>query len=271
MAEPKRTLPEYASPPVIETYLSVQFLLVKKITTRHFGRYFEYVKEHYPQLEIQHPIGQTVEEFGSGVGRVPRVEILTEPDFRCWFIDNSETRLIQVQRDRFILNWRKVKDDDVYPRYDKIKPEFQQEWQRFCQFLDRQELGNPEVNQCEITYINHIEVGDGWKSYGELNKIIACWRGTYSGDFLREPESVGLNAHYVLPENKGRLHITMEPAVRKKDAKEILQLTLTARGQPGSSRLEDILLWFDLGHEWIVRGFTDYTTEKMHKHWGREL
>jgi len=29
--------------------------------------------------------------------------------------------------------------------------------------------------------------------------------------------------------------------------------------------------WFDLGHEWIVKGFTDFTTEHMHEIWGRKI
>jgi hypothetical protein len=59
----------------------------------------------------------------------------------------------------------------------------------------------------------------------------------------------------------------MQPAIRRKDAKEILRVSITARGRPVSSELHDIEDWFDLGHEWIVRGFADITTGEMHKHW----
>ena len=29
--------------------------------------------------------------------------------------------------------------------------------------------------------------------------------------------------------------------------------------------------WFDTAHEWIVRGFTDLTTDEAHKLWGRTV
>jgi hypothetical protein len=56
----------------------------------------------------------------------------------------------------------------------------------------------------------------------------------------------------------------MQPAIRKQDAKEIVRLNLTARGKPVSSTPADILDWFDMGHVWIVQGFTDFTTTKIH-------
>jgi hypothetical protein len=63
----------------------------------------------------------------------------------------------------------------------------------------------------------------------------------------------------------------MQPAIRRTDAKEILQLNLTARGKPESSTLQHLLDWLDLGHEWIVNGFTDFTTKAMHDHWGKQV
>lgn len=268
-----RTLPEYEQPPVIETLLSVQFGPLAQFSILHFGLYWAKIRADYPHYEVQPPLGPSVEQFGEEIWKQPGIkfEIVHGPEVRCWFIDKSGTRLIQVQRDRFIHNWRRVKDEDVYPRYANIKPKFIEEWQGFCRFVDEAELGKPEVNQCEVTYVNHIELGRGWKSYGELNRVIACWSGVYSGNFLSAPESVLVNASFVIPEQKGRLHIAMQRAIRTRDAKEVLQLSLTARGKPASSRLEDILEWFDLGHEWIVRGFTDFTTREMHKLLGRTL
>jgi uncharacterized protein (TIGR04255 family) len=127
------------------------------------------------------------------------------------------------------------------------------------------------VNQCEVTYVNHIHLGQGWKSYGELKNVIACWSGEISGSFLPEPESVNIGTRYVLPDGKGRLHVLMQPAIRRTDAKEILQLNLTARGKPDSSASQHLLEWMDLGHEWIVKGFTDFTSKTMHELWGRQV
>jgi hypothetical protein len=73
-----------------------------------------------------------------------------------------------------------------------------------------------------------------------------------------------LEARYPMPEG-GRLRVMMQPAIRRQDAKEVLQLTLRARGRPRRPELGASLEWFDLGHEWIVRGFTGLTTAAMHE------
>lgn len=272
MADAIRTLPDYENPPVIETYLGVQFPPLIEFSIPHFGLYWSKVRGDYPEVQVQPPLGLVIEQFGSGTFVQPRVgvEVVTVPEIRCWFIEKSRTMLTQLQRDRFIHNWRKLKPDDVYVHYDRIKPKFVEEWKRFCLFLDEAGLGKPDVNQCEMTYVNHIELGQGWNSYAELNNVIAPWSGVYSGDFLPAAESLTIGARYVLPGKRGRLHIQMQPAITQ-DGKEILQLNLTARGTPKSISLEDILEWFDLGHEWIVRGFTDFTRKEMHTIWRRKL
>lgn len=272
MAVSERT-PDYERPPVVETYLGVQFTPLAQFSIPHFGLYWTKIRENYPGFQVQSPLRPMIEQFGAGQFVQPKlgVELVSVPDIRCWFIDKSGTMLTQVQRGRFIHNWRKLKPEDVYVHYDRIKPSFSEQWKTFCEFLDETALGKPEVNQCEMTYVNHIELGQGWKSYGQLNKVVASWSGTSSGNFLPVPESVNISARYVLPDKKGRLHIEMQPAIRQQDAKEVLQLNLTARGKPESSNLENILEWFDLGHEWIVRGFTDFTAKEMHNFWGRKI
>ena len=268
------TLPDFTNPPVIETVLSLQFAPLGKIGIPHFGLYWQKIRNKYPRFELHPTLVSVTEEFEQGlfhqkIGLSIGPGFAFEPRVRCWFIDESENRLLQIQNDRFICNWRKVKGDEVYPRYEGIRDKFEEEWVRFCAFLQEENLGAPEVNQCEVTYVNHIEHNRGWEGYGELDKVIACWSGSYSGTFLPSPEKVNLNVHYRLPGKEGRLHISLEPVLRSRDAVEVLQLNLSARGAPSSSNVEDILRWLDLGRNWVVRGFTDFTTGSMHELWGR--
>ena len=79
---------------------------------------------------------------------------------RLWMVNDNDTRLIQVQPDRLVVNWRKVGGDDVYPRYEAIREQFTAVVDKFSAFLAEQELDELRVNQCEITYINHIPVSD---------------------------------------------------------------------------------------------------------------
>ncbi|ULA59829.1 MAG: hypothetical protein LZF60_160159 [Nitrospira sp.] len=263
---------DYSKPPVIETVISVQFLPVKGLSNLLFGLYWRKIRSEFPHSELRPPLGQVTEEFGSRSRRLVNfgIEVTQEPDLRCWFLDSGRNQIIQVQRDRFIYNWQKVSGNEIYPRYETIREKFLAEWGRFIEFLGEEKLSVPVVNQCEVTYVNHIEYDQGWKTFGELDKVISPWSGKYSGNFLPAPEKVGLSSSYILPDNQGRLHVSMQPVIRTRDAREVLQLSLTARGAPASSDTKDIMRWIDLGRQWVVEGFTDFTTAEFHALWERK-
>jgi uncharacterized protein (TIGR04255 family) len=266
-------LPAFDNPPVIETLLGVQFVPLQSFSILHFGLYARQISSEYPTHEIHPALNPALEDFEASPSAGPRIgiSVVAEPDLRCWFIDPTFTQLIQVQRDRFIRNWRKIKPDQVYPHYHDLRPRFQADWERFCLFLQQEGIGTPEVKQCEVTYVNHIELGKGWESYGETDKAIRLVSAPTAGGFLGQPEVVHLNTSYVMPEKKGRLHVVVQPVISRPLGKEVIQLTLTARGRPVASGLRDLLEWFDLGHEWVVRGFAELTTREMHATWGRTL
>lgn len=149
-------------------------------------------------------------------------------------------------------------------------PSSQRGWEEFYAFVLEEGLGSPEALQCEVAYINHIEVGQGWESMEDLSGIFPAWSGLSSKEFLPTPEGVHLRTSFLIPDGQGRLHVQVQPAIRSSDLIQILQVTLTARGAPRKGGTAEILEWFDLGHEWVVRGFVDFTSTKMHELWKRE-
>jgi len=271
MANQKKSLPKFKDPPVIETVLDVHFALLEQFSIPHFGLYWDKIRDKYPVISVHPPLSivtdQSVLEKKS-LGQ-PKVKFISGDHVRCWFIDKEQNHLIQVQKDRFIFNWRKVTGTELYPSFDKFKPKFKTEWTKFCSFLDSEGIPTPQVKQCEVTYVNHFEIGRETNSFGEIAKVMNLWKSQKSDSFLPNPDIVRFNTSFSFPDKKGKLHISLEPTLRGRDAKEIIQLRLIARGQPQSSNLEDILAWFEIGHEWIVKGFTDLTTSEMHKLWGR--
>jgi uncharacterized protein (TIGR04255 family) len=183
---------------------------------------------------------------------------------------DNRVQLIQLQHDRFVHNWRKVTGTETYPRYPAVREELHQQWTRFCDFLRDEKLERPKINQCEVTYVNHFEYGQGWKGYGELDRVIeALATPKPKNRFLPDPERVGMQVTYRLENDAGRLHVSFEPVIRARDGQEVLQMNLTARGAPRASDDDAALAWLDLGRKWVVRGFADFTTETMHKVWGR--
>lgn len=179
--------------------------------------------------------------------------------------------MVQLQNNKFIVNWRQGDSDADYPRYESfVRPLFERNWKRFADFLASEGLGSPDVIQCEATYVNHLPQGDGWDSLGDWSNVFRPLSAMCVHEFLPSVETGKFNFNYLLPDRCGRLRIVANFAIRNQDAKPIINLQLSARGKPDSSQEDDIMRWLDLGREWIVRGFTDLTTDAMHQIWGRE-
>jgi uncharacterized protein (TIGR04255 family) len=195
------------------------------------------------------------------------VQLVDAPELRCWFQREDGSRLLQLQSNRFILNWQKSSSEAEYPRFHNLKPEFASAWKLFTGFLSETKLEVPKILQCEITYVDLFPRGSGWNSYGELHQLtpmIAPAKLT-----LGTPEAVTLNVRFPLPEERGRLYAVFQPAIRATDGKEVMRLDLTARGAPRHASIDEALNWFDFGHNWAVRAFLEITTSNMQQLWGK--
>lgn len=265
-------LPDFLQPPVDEVALSIQFAPVPSFNLAYFGLFWQRLRKEYPRFEVRPPIANVTEQFGpsAGIGRQVGLALIEIPEIRCWLLDQTGNHLIQIQHDRFVHNWRKLTGTETYPRYPSLREELEKQWGRFRDFLKEEKLEVPKVNQCEVLYVNNIEYENGWSGYGELDKVIASLATPKAKNkFLPQPERMSMNVVYRLEENAGRLYVTFGPVLRGRDGKEVLQMTLTARGAPNSSSEEDVFAWLDLGRKWVVRGFADFTTNTMHKVWGK--
>jgi uncharacterized protein (TIGR04255 family) len=266
-------LPEFEKPPVSEVAMGVEFLPLANWRSPHAGLYWGRINKEYPQTEVQPPLPSQIEKFGEEFWAQPafRVELANPDSNRSWFLADPATKLVQVQRDHFIINWRKVRGDEVYPRYLKeIRPRFEREWKHFCGFLVEQKIGTVSVQQCELTYVNDVLKDDGWSSFAEALTLFEPWWKRGSDGFLPIPETVTVMGSVQMPNQSGRLHFSAQHVRRTIDNREAIQLRLVARGRPLSGEDKDILNWMDLAHEWIVRGFTDLTSARAHKLWGRK-
>jgi len=187
---------------------------------------------------------------------------------RVFFLDQTRNFLIQVQPSRFLSNWRRIQDNDVYPRFDRIFDAFKANWRRFLAFLQASRVEAPAVNQYELTYIDHVLEGDVTLPAGIEESIpVFAWSKARSTNFLPAPGAVGLNMQFALPSAKGVLHVTINHGQRSTDRKNVLVMNLTARG-PGRPDAGDLDEWFAVAHEWTVKGFRDLTSLTAHAKWG---
>jgi uncharacterized protein (TIGR04255 family) len=272
-------LPDFVKPPVTEVVLGMQFARLPQLRNITICRLWqEHYKSRFPDVEEHPPIGRAVEKFGviTGPPSFRVVGMDSPPVPRYWFVNGAGaagTELVQVQQDRFLRNWRKMGDADQYPRYERIREWFQRDASTFLAFVEANKLGEVIPDQCEVTYVNHIFPSGVWKHHGEVGKVVSFWSGQHSDDFLPPEEDATLTARYIIPDQKkeplGRLSVTVQPAYAKDTEEHVLQMTLVARGRPIGEGMAGVLKFFDLGREWVVRGFASITTRVMHQTWER--
>jgi len=190
------------------------------------------------------------------------------PMNRFWLLSSDESRLVQVQRDFFALNWRKMTESSQYPRYRQLRKSFGQYLKEFERVLVDEGKEPLRPQWCEVTYINHINPS----AKGErrpLHEVLTIVRQPRDS-FLPSPEDVQLAERFRVTEDNqpiGRLNVSAVPNYRTPDRAPIWVLTLTTRLRTFQPTVQGALNRLDLGHDWTLRAFKDLTTPRMHRDW----
>jgi uncharacterized protein (TIGR04255 family) len=268
-------LPRFRKPPLVEVVLAVAFDPIEGLSAPQLGRLWTTSFADLSRVEEQLPYVPPTEVFGPATpGLQIRFQVMPQPPpSRLWFVNPRGTELVQVQRDWFARNWRKRGADDEYLHYDSVRAPFESNLRALADFVENNGLGTLIPRQCEVTYVNQIVRAGVWQNFGDLQQVVNVWTGPPEPGFLPSPEDAGFQARYVMHDGNqepiGRLHVSLQPAYHQPDGEPIFVLNLTARGAPLSPDLEGVYRFLDTGHEWVVRGFTDLTTSRMHEVWER--
>jgi uncharacterized protein (TIGR04255 family) len=265
-------IPSFKNPPVFETVLGFAFAPLEKWSIPHFGLFWEKVRHELPNFQVHAPLAApNSSNIRQSIGPL-RIEVVTSPEVRCWFVSNDDSELIQIQSNRFLVNWRSTEKNLPYPRYNgRLRPLFHDYWMAFRSFLEAEQMGEPSVVQCELTYVNHINKGEGWEAAADWHKVFTVCQDLRGREFLPEPDSRQFSFNYQMPGDDGSLNVKASRAVRLHDSQEVIRLDLTAKGRPASTNDSELFEWLDRAHDWIVRGFAELTTIEMHKRWEREI
>jgi uncharacterized protein (TIGR04255 family) len=262
------SLPDFLDPPLNEVVMGVQFVTPKGYHQIYAGKVWELYRDNFPIAEEQPPLPPTFETFGLPQGQqMPFRLFAGAPQNRFWFVSEKKDHLIQFQNDRLLHNWRKSGvEESNYPRFERVIDDFEKEL-RLLNGLMR-EIGGSDlsINQCEISYINHVRaekgkvlVSDEWfrifnsKAFGADDVTMTLRRAVHDDKGVP----------------KGRLICEISSAVDSSE-ESVLVATLTARGAPASTKIEDALDFIRLGRTLIVDTFAEVTTEAAHKVWGRK-
>jgi uncharacterized protein (TIGR04255 family) len=267
-------LPDFKHPPIDEVVLSLQFASLENFKSTHVGLFWKSIRAKYPSVTEQVPLAPAFETFGTPPApNVPSVQFHMMPVTpRFWFEKAGEPNLVQLQQDRIVHNWRKREQQPIYPRYEAIRRSFESEIGAFTRFLSTERLGELRPNQCEVTYINIIDMPDGSNPHLRFGDVTPLWSLNPGEPIPGEFEHALLQARFILGDNGkpwGRIYVNFQPGVRQNDLSPVIRLEITARGKPKEETISEALRLLDQERIAVVRTFAAVTTPEMHKAWGR--
>jgi uncharacterized protein (TIGR04255 family) len=258
--------PVFERPPITEVVCGVAFETLRGLLAPHLGLLWEKYRPEFSRCQEAVPLLIQIEKPEGTLGEAEIVDVPPLP--RVQLRNETGDAMIQVQRERFHYNWQKVCLEDAYPRFEAIFALYREKLDIFQSFLSANDLGTLVARQYELTYVNHILRGDGWDTPADIGTVFPdlVWRRLAGRP---EPESVMWRAAFKLPDDLGRLHVSIRSAQRTSDGKDLLLADFTARGIVGTDE-EGMAEWFKRAHDSIVVGFEDLTSPTVQKDlWGR--
>jgi uncharacterized protein (TIGR04255 family) len=246
--------------------VGVQFSTPRSYQQIFAGEVWGLFRKDYTVVQEQPPLQPSFETFGLKHQRpmFPQISFASGASHdRFWFLRPDGDELIQFQNDRFLHNWRKVGDGtNVYPRFEAMAGRFENELRLLQDYFNGLEAQELIINQCEISYINHIPL-----------------RGLAPQDWLRfvnfddtAPDDFSVSFREVVKDEDdkpmGRLICDATTAFLP-TGEEIVAFTLTVKGAPSASTIDSALSFLRKSRGIIVNRFSELSTDSAHKNWER--
>lgn len=270
-AEDLMPLPIYDHPPIVETVVGVQFRAIAGFTNAHLGAFWQLLGQaDWPSVTDMPTLPRQAERFTPDApwGRHINLHLTQDPASRLQIRNRDGNRMVQLQNDRLHLNWL-GQGGDSYHSYSIVRDEFKKCLSQLTDFVQTSGFGAFTPDQWEVTYVNHIPKGEVWQTPADWG-FFKPLNGVPSINGLIDAESFTGQWHFIIPEQKGRLHIEWQHGKQPDpEQTEFVRLTLTARGpiEEGTEPVESILVGIDLGHETIVNAFRGLMSEAANKEW----
>jgi uncharacterized protein (TIGR04255 family) len=265
-------LPEYGHPPVDESAIALQFQPIQGYSRDLVSAFCQASKDEYPVFDDSQPrIEPAIESLNVQVRPpVPTMVVGGPGRERTWVVSEDDNRLLQLQDNMYVCNWRRRRSSDEYPRFEPLWNRFWVGFNRLRHLVAEQGLPPIQIRQIEVTYIN-------WIVDLPSTQFLSVLGGTdLSGiPSLGAPEDQAWIARYLMRDAGnafGRLLVSCQPALR---ADEFFpgagyQFSLTARVPltPAARSDDELSKLIFQSRVTIVEAFTKLTGESAQESWG---
>lgn len=157
--------PKLDHPPISEVICGFIFE-PEPVDVLDFGIYWQERLDEFPRKELHSAL---FDEAVLNLGALPARARLISPD--------PEAIVLQLQHDRFYMNWRAR--GAAYPRFTSregtpgLKELALEEWKKFAAFVaSRPTAGQPKLRRVELAKVDVLERGAHWTDHADLGRLM---------------------------------------------------------------------------------------------------
>lgn len=255
-------LPSFDRPPVIEVAVGVHFLQLPGLNTVGLVRLVDDLwRGRFPQT-VEQPLSPPLAPPGRGPMLAFQLQT-GSPPIRLWSLTEDESMLVQVQHDRLLLNWRKVKDDDPYPRYKRLRSDFVEVWHEFSNYVsEREDYGVLQPSIAEVSFFNRVPM----ESATEIPRFVKALN-TESGLTGQLAAAYQLERDIADGWPVGNQTIALN--FRPENGHMQLEISTRIEIDTATNEATEVIDSLDTAHRIGVLTFDSMTTENAHSAWGR--
>jgi uncharacterized protein (TIGR04255 family) len=246
---------KFKFPPINELVIGVFFNTpLLNLRAEHIGLFWHSVRDAYPNVSQTGPIVAQGDTIQAALASAPQ-ELYPLPRF--WLSSADETMLVQMQRNAFLLNWRKR--DQVYPHYDTVKREFDRVYGIFAEFMRETVRQEFAIEVAEVTYINLVHASDNWKGIGAVADVIPSFRTVDIGVEGATLADTMQSTVWRLAKDM-TLSAKVQTGTTTADKRPALIFELSAKGRLGAATKAEADEWFHRAHNLTGKAFQGLTS-----------
>jgi uncharacterized protein (TIGR04255 family) len=252
----------FERPPLNEVVIGRRFAPLADFLVPHYGRFWSLIEEQFPTSKHAQPVADSANS-------VLIDAVIGLPLPRIMFFSQDSSRVVQLQGDRLLFNWRQTETPQEYPRFETLFEEYRKFADLHATFVAA-EFGNAlQPNRYELSYINVLPIPPEGQ--------IASVRNTFpSANALADSPSLGTlirfssQTEYELPGGAGNVTMKLAQAAHLKTKEAVIRLDFVAVSPPlGPDFQVAEEQWLDTAHRAIVNGFCEVTSKEAHTKWKR--
>jgi uncharacterized protein (TIGR04255 family) len=252
---------KFKFPPINELVIGVYFSApLLSLRAEHIGLFWHGIRDAFPKVSQAAPIvaqGEAAQAVAFGIAPG---EIYPLPRF--WLTSTDETMLVQLQRNAFLLNWRKR--DQMYPHYEPVKQEFDRVYGIFAEFVRETVRQDFAIEATELTYINLIQAGQFWSGVNDVARVIPSFRPVDIGVEGTKLSDVAQTTAWTV-EKDISLTAKVQTGTMTADKRAVLLFELSAKGRLGAATKAEADAWFRRAHDVTGNTFRGMTSPDIQK------